>query len=58
MAGHGVRLVALLQPLDLLGAERQLLGGRRVLEVLELGDADDRSGHARLVQQPVPSGPG
>ena len=52
MAGHGVGHVALLEPLDLSVAQGQLLGGERVVEVLELGRADDRRGHARPVQQP------
>ena len=47
-----MRDVRLLEPRDLLVAERELLGGERVLEVLGLRRADDRRGDAGLVQQP------
>jgi len=52
VAGHRVRLVRLLEPVDLLGAERQLLGGEGILQVMELGGPDDRRRHRRPVQQP------
>src|SRR5207245_5268678 len=39
---HRVRDVWLLQARDLLLAERELLGGERVMQVLWLGGADDR----------------
>ena len=49
---NGARHVRLLEPRDLVLAERQLLGGERVLEMRELRRADDRRRDARLVQQP------
>jgi hypothetical protein len=52
MARDRVRHVRLLESDDLLLAEPELLCGQRVLEVLRLRGADDRCGHARLVQEP------
>src|SRR4051795_7922975 len=52
MAGYRVRSVRLLEPGALGGVERELLGGDGVVEVLELGGADDRRRHAGLVQEP------
>src|ERR1700733_13497829 len=47
-----VRDVRLLERGDLLVAERELLGRERILEVRELGRADDRRGHPGPLQQP------
>ena len=47
-----MRNIRLLEPRDLVGAECELLGGEGVVEVLELRRADDRRGHAGLVQEP------
>ena len=47
-----MRDVRLLEPRDLVVAQRELLGRERVLEVLELRRADDRRGDAGLVEQP------
>src|SRR3954447_5843313 len=52
MAGYRVRSVRLLEPGDLGGVKRELLGGDGVVEVLELGGADDRRRHPGLVQEP------
>jgi hypothetical protein len=49
VAGDGVRDVRLLEPLDLVRAQRQLLGCDRLLEVLDLRRPDDRRRHAGLV---------
>ena len=52
MAGDGVGDVGLLELGDLVLAQRQLLGGERIFEVLDLRGTDDRRRHAGLVQQP------
>src|SRR3954453_18660286 len=57
MAGDRVRNVGLLEPGDLGGVERELLGCDGVVEVLELGRADDRRRHAGLVQEPGEADP-
>src|SRR3954471_5667465 len=47
-----MRRVPRFELLDLVVAQRDLLGRERVLDVPEFRRADDRRGHARLVQQP------
>ena len=47
-----VRNVRLLEPVDLVRAQRQLLGGERVLQVRDLRRPGDRRRHARLVPEP------
>ena len=51
MSRDRVRNVRFLEPRDLGRVERELLGGDGVVEVLELRRADDRRGHAGLVQE-------
>ena len=52
MTRDGVRNVGLLEPLDLVVAQLELLGGQRVLEVDLLGRTDDGCGDAFLGQEP------
>lgn len=52
MTGDGVGHVRRFEPLDLVCGEPQLLGRERILHMRGLGRADDRGGHARLVQEP------
>jgi hypothetical protein len=47
-----VRDVWLLQPPHLLFAQRQMLGGQRILEAAEPGGADNRGRDPGLMQQP------
>jgi hypothetical protein len=46
---YGMRTVWLFQPCDLVAGKRDLGGRQRIIQVNQLGRADDRSSYARLV---------
>ena len=58
MPQHRVRLVGLAEELDLLGAELDLAGRHRLLDMTYLAGADDGRCQSRLMQQPGVTDPG